>query len=592
MTKLVARTGRLVSLSLLIAVLLNGTARFAPANGAALRASHSLITTLPSYAAADATRSGKAAQYLCNQYNNSPLRFEAAAPQASAPACFIARHGAHSILLTASEARVALCASDAAGDAGSRPRDLSPGKIEPQVICAGWRLVGANRRARMSGENQLPTRTNYIIGKDAARWQTGIANYARVKVEQVYRGIDLVYYGAGQQLEYDFNVAAGADFKAIRWRFSGARRLSVDAAGDLVIDTPAGAVRQAKPVAYQFVAGSRREVSARYAVSRKREARFLLGEYDKRLPLVIDPVLSYSTYFGGRDLDSIQGMAVDASGDVYITGSTYSFDLPLKNALLPAHVPIYSDAFIAKLKASGTELIYSTYLGGSGADDGNAIAVDAAGNAYVTGTTYSTDFPTTAGAFQPAHASGRNSDAFVVKLSADGSAFSYSTYLGGDPEFIAFDYANSIAVDSFGNAYVTGLTFSSSFPTQSALQASKPRAALYSAFLAKLNSTGSTLSFSTYFGGSTATTEGSAVAVNAAGDLFVTGSTATPDLPVRSPAQASFSGQVDGFLFKLGAPRVTGASLAGKHLLIVGENFDQGATVLINGEPRRCCIIE
>lgn len=445
-------------------------------------------------------------------------------------------------------------------------------------------LVGARQRARLAGEAQGLTPIHYLIGNDPKRWRANVPTYSRLKAQQVYRGVDVVYYGSGAQLEYDFNVAPGASYEAIRWRFDGAERIRLDDSGDLLIDTSGGTIRQARPVAYQIAGGSRKAVSARYLVCGKREVRFLVGQYDKRLPLVIDPVLSYSTYFGGHGEDRANGVAVDASGNIYITGNTSSYDLPLKAAIQPAHnQQPYADVFIAKLNAAGTELIYSTYLGGSSSDSGSAIAVDNAGNAYVTGATLSSDFPVTAGAFQMALAGGRSPDAFVVKLRADG-ALDYSTYLGGGrPESSGYEVGNSIAVDAAGNAYVTGSTFSTDFPTtpgavQRALNSYR------NAFVSKLNASGTALVYSTYLGGSGGD-EGRGLALDAAGNAYVTGTTYSSDFPVTAGALQSRNAAAppslpssDAFVTKLNA---SGTALVYSTYL-GGSNADSGNAIAVD----------
>jgi BNR/Asp-box repeat./Beta-propeller repeat. len=640
MKKKLARTGRMVGLALVIAGLMNWAALFVPASGAALRAHHS-VTSKPAIALSSARPpDGKATppERLCEQYNNLPLRFEAA-PQASAPMRFIARNGAHNILLTASEARVALRASDAAGDDGSSPHDSSSARRELQTASVGWRLVGANRHARMSGEAQLPVRTNYFIGKDAAQWRSDVTSYARVRVEQVYRGVDVIYYGAGPQLEYDFNVAARADYKAIRLRFIGASRLAVDAAGDLVIDTPAGAVRHAKPVAYQLINGSRKEVLARYVVVGTRAVRFLIGEYDKRLPLVIDPVLSYSTHFGSRSgFDQLSAVAFDAAGNAYVVGTTSSSDLPTTpGALQPTNRG--GDVFISKLNPAGTALVYATYLGGSEGDYGMQIAVDAKGRIYVAGATYSNDFPTTANAFQsqwpgdswhvfvaalnatgtaldyatylggPDESAavfglavdgagqatvagytsstrfpttpdalqpelGGNTDAFIARLNRDGSALVYATYLGGDSS----DSANCLALDATGNAYIAGDTNSTNFPTtRHAYQRMKKSD--HASFVAKISAAGDRLAYSTFLNGDSAFQIISGIAIDLTGNAYVTGSTYSSILPATPGApQTAPAGDTDAFVTKLNP---TGSGLVYSTFL-GGSGADDGYAIAVD----------
>lgn len=397
MKKKFARASHMVGLSLVIAGLLNWAALFAPAGGAAWRAHHSMANT-PTFAArlARPPAGPTTTERLCEQYNNLPLRFEAAAPQTNAPAQFITRSGAHTVLLTASEAIVALRSRDASDEGSDRAGKVrlqkpvsSPDERQPQTTLVRWKLVGANVRARVAGLTELPGRNNHFIGNDPKRWRADVPAFARVQFACVYPGVDLIYYGSAGQLEYDFNVAPGASYESIRWRFSGVERLSLDESGGLVIDTPAGQIRQHKPLVYQLINGTRKEIAARYRISRQHEVGFVIGDYDRRQALVIDPMLSISTYLGGVRGDSIAAVAVDATGNAYVTGRTNADDFPTTaNALKPTHPtePCFlgdvdplifpcTDAFVTKLNANGTALVYSTYLGGSSVESGAAIAV-------------------------------------------------------------------------------------------------------------------------------------------------------------------------------------------------------------------------
>ncbi|MFL6256857.1 MAG: SBBP repeat-containing protein, partial [Pyrinomonadaceae bacterium] len=317
-------------------------------------------------------------------------------------------------------------------------------------------LEGANRKPVVSGFEELPGRSNYLIGADARAWRTDVPAFDRVRYESVYKGIDAVYYGRQGRLEYDFVVAPGADPARIRLRFDGARATRVDEDGDLVIEAEGGDVRQQRPVAYQEVEGVRREVAARYVVDARGRVRFELGEYDRGRTLVIDPVLVYSSYLGGADIDQGTSIAVDSSGSAYVVGSTVSTDFPGPGSLQAAKSD-FNDAFVVKLSTDGKSLVYATYLGGNGDDFGNAVAVDAAGNAYVGGFTGSGSFPVTQGSFQTSKDGGL--DAFLAKLNPTGTGLVYSTYLGGNGN----DQAASVAVDAAGAAYVAGRTDSFNF---------------------------------------------------------------------------------------------------------------------------------
>ena len=293
-------------------------------------------------------------------------------------------------------------------------------------------LVNANPQSQAAGHDELPGKSNYFIGNDPAKWRTNISTYAKVKYEGVYPGVDLVYYGNQGQLEYDFVVAPGADPGLVTLAFEGARDVHIDARGELVLGVEGGEVRQHKPVVYQEVAGVKQEVAGRYVMKGTRQVGFRVAAYDPSRPLIIDPVLVYSTYLGGSGDEVGRGIAVDGAGSAYVTGNTSSTDFPTTAGAAQTTFAGGTDAFVTKLDATGSGLVYSTYLGGSGSDIGHGIAVDGAGSAYVTGITESTDFPTTAGAAQTTLAG--VVDAFVTKLNATGSGLIYSTYLGGSDD--------------------------------------------------------------------------------------------------------------------------------------------------------------
>jgi hypothetical protein len=416
-------------------------------------------------------------------------------------------------------------------------------------------LAGANPAATVTGLEELPGTRNYLIGNDPAKWRTNVPTYAKVKYQSVYPGIDLVYYGNPQHLEYDFLVAPGADPSAIALKVSalspsaGERGLPlhIDPNGDLVMQASEYEVRLHKPVVYQTGEDSARHfVDGRYRVTRDGQVTFAVAAYDPGKLLVIDPVLTYSTYLGGSAQELFQlfsGIAVDAAGHAYVTGNTASTDFPTASPLQPVSSGVI-DAFVAKLTPDGSALVYSTYLGGSGTEFSLGIAVNTAGHASVTGYTESTDFPT-ASPLQPVL--GGREDAFVAKLTPDGSALVYSTYLGGN----GGDQGHGIAVDAAGHAYVTGSTVSTDFPTANPLQAGSGGFGFADAFVAKLTSDGSALVYSTYLGGSGGDSS-SGIAVDAAGSAYVTGSTVSTDFPTANPLQPVFGGGfADAFVAKL-----------------------------------------
>ena len=407
-------------------------------------------------------------------YGNLPLSFEANQGQADARVKFISRGSGYSLFLTATEAALALAeprsednsvASAEAPSLESNTRPSARPAGETQQVLR-MRLIGANAGAEISGAQQLPGHVNYFIGDAPERWRTNVPTYAQVRYRGIYPGIDLVYYGNQRQLEYDFIVAPGANPRRIRLSFAGARSMSIDAAGDLVLQTGGGEVRQRRPVIYQEINGRRQAVAGRFVLRGRREVGFRVGHYDRSRPLVIDPILSYSTYLGDNNFYEAYDVAVDSSGHAYVTGQRSSFTPPsIANSILigPGGA---TDAFIVKFNPQGSALLYATYFGGSSNERATSIAVDAEGNAFITGVTASSNFPTV-GALQSASGGGR--DVFIAKLNASGSAFVYSTYLGG----ANYDHGSSIAIDASGSAYVTGQTESRNFPTASALQTVK-----------------------------------------------------------------------------------------------------------------------
>ncbi|HEV2349102.1 MAG TPA: SBBP repeat-containing protein [Terriglobia bacterium] len=409
------------------------------------------------------------------------------------------------------------------------------------------KLVGANAEASVTGADELPGKSNYFVGNDPKKWRTNVPNYAKVRYRDVYPGVDLVYYGNQGQLEHDFVVSPGSDPKVIRLAISGARKFDLDQNGDLKLGVPGGDVTLKRPHVYQDVEGVRREIRASYVLMNRREFGFRLGGYDSKQPLVIDPVLIYSTYLGGSGLDVGNAIAVDSFGNVYVAGSTESANFPTTaGAFQTTYGGGVQSAFVSKLNPAGSALVYSTYLGGSNQDVIASIAVDSLGNAYVTGSTYSSDFPTTTGAFQAAFGGG--TDAFVTKLSLDGSALVYSTYLGGN----SYDLGNGIAVDSFGSVYVTGYAESANFPTTAGAFQTTFGGGVSNAFVTKLNPTGSALVYSTYLGGSNID-RGDRIALDSSGNAYVTGDAESTNFPTTAGAfQTTFGGGVqDAFVTKL-----------------------------------------
>src|SRR5438128_982013 len=432
-----------------------------------------LVLALVSCAPAPATRTSTTIPQATKQqvlvaYGKLPLIFEANQGQTDPQVKFLSRGSGYTLFLTPTEAVLALREGASARNVVDGSPAAKRERGQPlQGTVLRMKLLDANLAPRVTGVEELRGRSNYFIGNDPAKWRANVPTYAKVEYREVYPGVNLVYYGNQRQLEFDFIVAPGADPQRIRLGVEGADRLDLDAEGDLVVHTGGAQVRLQQPHVYQMANGVRQEIESRYVLNDHHQVEVWVAADDTHKPLVIDPTLTYSTYLGGTGFDEGFGIAVDSLGQAYVTGVSASLDFPMTaGAFQPRFAGGSRDAFVTKLNPTGAALAYSTYLGGTGDENGFGIAVDATGNAYVTGLTNSNlDFPTTAGAFQRSSAGGI-SDAFVTKLNAAGAALVYSTYLGGTSD----DFGLGIAVDNFGNAYVTGFTGSLDFPTLGAFQ--------------------------------------------------------------------------------------------------------------------------
>ncbi|HLN00183.1 MAG TPA: SBBP repeat-containing protein [Bryobacteraceae bacterium] len=502
---------------------------------------------------------------------------------------------------------------------------------------ASFRLSfpGANPASRLEGMGPSAARVNFLVGAPA-QWRTDLPAWDAIAYRAIFPGVDLIYSSTRDRLKSDFIVSPGADPESIRLRYeSGA--IHLDGAGALVVPAGRSAFREEPPVIYQEIAGERVAVEGAYRLRHDGTVGFRVGPYDHRQPLIIDPALSYSTFLGGNGMGAVTSIAVDGAGNAYLAGWTTSTNLPTVNAVqsqqkgsvdafvaklgpggnsliyctylggrsddrafgiavdssgnayvtgwtgsgaFPVVSPAQStlaggkDAFVAKLNPAGNSLIYSTYLGGAGNDSGNGIAVDAAGNAYVAGYTYSSNFPTLS-AYQTSNNGTEN--AFIAKLSSAGTLI-YSTYLGGNGS----DGAAAIAVDSAGNAYITGGTTSTNFPTASPLQSAN--GGNQDAFITKLNATGNGLIYSTYLGGSGGAAgsmeAGTAIAVGATGAAYVAGVTNSTNFPVTSGAlqPAYTGGGSDAFVAKLSP---AGTSLVYSTYL-GGSSFDYASGIAVD----------
>ena len=419
---------------------------------------------------------------------------------------------------------------------------FSPGEILFRTGNASVRmqLVGARRSVEVEGVERLPGQANFLMGAED-QWRRGVPLYAAITYRQLYPGIDMSYGGNGRNLKSEFVVAPGADPSRIRVRYPGSGKVHIDDQGALVIVADGQEFREQAPSIYQDRDGSRNPVDGRFKLTTGGTVSFAIGDYDRSQPLIIDPVISYSTLVGGASSDAATALAVDSTGAVYLAGFTASTDFPTSNPAQNFNAGS-NDIFIVKLSPSGSVLVYCTYLGGKGDDRAFGIAVDASGSAYVTGSTTSQNLPLR-NALQGRLAGGKN--AFVLKLNPAGNSTVFSTYLGGNGS----DIGNGIALDGNQNVYVTGDTTSVSFPA-SGMQ--KGNHGGQDAFVSKLSADGTQLLYSTYLGGNS-DDHGAAIAVDASGSAYVTGSTYSTDFPVAAAWQGSLAGGQDAFVAKLSA---------------------------------------
>jgi hypothetical protein len=401
------------------------------------------------------------------------------------------------------------------------------------------RFEGASPSVTVEGEEQLAGRANFLLGDRPEQWHTGLPLYQKILYRNLYPGIDMTYAGVGHRIKSEFLVAPRSDPSRIRLNYSGAESLQIDPHGDLVIRGEHMEVREEAPAVYQVTPlGTRVEIGARHELLDPHTLGFKLDAYDPSLPLVIDPVISYATYIGGSGMSAVTGLALDASGNLYVTGWTEAVDFHIVGPVQGSNKGGV-DAFVGKLNAAGTAFVYATYIGGQGDDRAAGIAVDGSGQAYVTGSTASSNFPLVS----PIRGSlGGGRDAFALKLNSVGNTLLYSTYLGGANA----DWGDAIAVDASGNAYIAGDTMSADFPVGGVQLTFGGQT---DAFVTKLTSAGA-LSFSTFLGGSGVEHAGG-IAVDLSGNVYVAGGTTSTNFPVVGPMQAANGGNQDAFLTKL-----------------------------------------
>jgi Beta-propeller repeat len=533
-----------------------------------------------------------------NSMTISSAAFEPNRGQGPSPVSFIGRAQNYTVLLCEQSTRLLF----------SAPNDSAIHSIELQFI-------GSNS-VKPIGVEPTGGMTNYLLGNNPAAWRRAIPNYSRIREAQLYPGIDAVFHGNGRNIEYDFIVAPGANPNRIRMRFEGSH-LKMKETGGLALDNTGAGLEMAAPVAYQFIGGEKRTVAVQFSLDPGPVVRFSLGAYDHTRELVIDPTFvystylggsgedvgnaittdtlgnvyvtgrttsndflvmngwqtvraggrdafvtkysptgqpMYSTYFGGNGEENALGIGLDATGAIYVTGVTASADLPVKNALQSVYGGGAQDGFVFKLTPDGGDLIYSTYLGGSGFDQSRTIAVDLDGNGYVAGNTDSPNFPLL-DPIQPTYGGGFF-DAFVTKLDSSGSLV-FSTYLGGNE----IDSGRGIALDNEKNIYLVGET-RGDFPVTVGAFQTAYSGGLNDLFAVKISANGSSLVYSTYIGGSgseqsqgrigtSSAIHGKIIAVDRDGNAYITGETDSADFPTKNAYQAHKAGDVNAFVLKL-----------------------------------------
>ena len=472
-----------------------------------------------------------------------PIVFEANYGQTDSRVKFMARTQGYTLFLTPTEA-VFATAPDKLGVARVA-ETLKNHRGSPSVL--RMKMVGAARSVQIAGGDKAGAVSNYLVGKDPSKWHTNIPQFSRVQYTEIYPGIDLAFHGSEQQAEFDYIVKPQADARGLKLSFDGAEKIVADANGDLILSTKAGAMRLHKPVAYQEKAGTRTPVEARFALN-ENQVTFSIGSYDRSRNLVIDPVLAYSTYLGGAGDEQAAAIAVDANGNAYVTGITNSSAFPIAGGVAPNTFVGFDDVFVSELNPAGTALVFSTYIGGTGHDAGRGIAVDSTG-IYVAGETGSDDFPIPPTTFSPDQNGGL--DGFALKLNPGGSSLAWSGFIGGEID----DSAAALAIDSSGNVYIAGQTFSQLFPlTSNALFTNFNNGTdgfIGDGFVSVIKADGSAFLFSTYLGGSN-DDRANGIAVDAARNIYVTGGTQSADFPVTDATTChSCSGLPDAFVSKI-----------------------------------------
>jgi len=600
--------------SCMVAILAVALLVLAPINHRTAHAGSSVGLTSQPLASQSKTVTPAAREHLQATFAALPLAFEQNQGQTDAQVKYMARGSGYTLFLTKQEAVFAFHSKSSGSGLAARRRMPSStatkaaAQEKPESVIR-MQLVGGNSAAQIAAADQLPGKTNYYLGNDPTKWHTNVPQYSRVAYKSVYPGIDLAYYGEQSRLEFDFIVAPESNPAPIDLAFCGAQHVATDGSGNLIVSSAAGDVVLHKPVAYQQRNGVRQPVDVRFVLKANNQVSFELGSYDRSRELVIDPTLTYATYLGGANEDEVFGIAVDPSNNVYVTGESDSTSgWP---AAAGGNVPTGHnfDVFVTKLTSAGA-MSYTTFVGGTNADSGLAIAVDSTGEAFVTGITLSTDFPipNVATAPQPTGGGGGNctntkavnapcTDAFAVKLSTAG-ALSWATYVGGTND----DQGYAIGVDGAGNTWVAGDTFSGDFfpigNASAALNVNFNNGGTLNppaddGFVVEINSSGTApFSFATYLGGSFGD-QVNGIAINkTTNDIYVTGETNSTDFPTTAGAYQTTCGSdthcnansstsyYDAFVTKIataGSASITYSTYVG------GSSDDYGFAIALDG---------
>jgi hypothetical protein len=505
------------------------------------------------------------------------LSFEANRGQTDRRVKFLSRGSGYTLFLTPTEAVLCL-----------RQKQ----KQNPAIV--RMKMIGANRDPEVVGEGEMAGKVNYFRGHNPTNWNKDVATYASVSYREVYPGVDLVYYGKQRQLEYDFVVAPNRDPRKIRLNFSGVRGVVIDKTGALVIETAAGQIRQQPPVAYQEIDGRRQPVTAAYVLKNQREVAFKIGDYDPTRTLVIDPVIDYSTYLGGTGQEEANDIAVDANGNIYVTGWTSSVNFPVENPI-KGSLNGTVDAFFSVIDPSlgVNSLVSSTYWGqgaGAGNSEGRAIAIDSNNHVLVAGITTAPNFPTTVGSLQPSYQPFTGTNGFFSKFDVSTGSLLYSTYLMGNN----VDEAADLAVDIDNNVYIGGRTASTNFPITPGNAYQSYNAGIFDAFVMQFQASprspsSYSLAYSTYLGAHS-DDGASNIAVDTHENVYLTGTTQSQDMqgtpqydgfPVQNAYQPNHGGGSDAFLARIDTRAIGSESLL--YSTYLGGNNNENAAVQLGG---------